>query len=89
MRGVGRAQSVPPAVPKVEHQIAHELDVAVLHVNGRTQSADVFGDIVAEDDAAHGRLAGAALAHEQHLALFLALDRVHGEGTEKRSSRGR
>lgn len=70
--------SIPSTVPQVQHEIAHELDVAVFDVYGGPQSPDVFGNIVAEDDAPHGRLAGAALAHEQDLALLLALGgRVH------------
>lgn len=43
----------PSAIPEVEHQVAHELDVAVLDVDGRAQSTHVLGDIVAEDDAPH------------------------------------
>lgn len=67
----------PSAVPEIEHQVAHELDVAVLHVNRRAQPPHVLCDIVAEDNGAHRRLARAALAHEQHLALLLSLARVH------------
>jgi len=69
---------VPSAVPEVQHQIAHELDIAVLHVDGRAKASHVLCDIVAEDDASHRRLAGAALAHQQHLALLLPLGgRIH------------
>lgn len=45
--------------------------MAVLDVNGRTQTAHVFGDVVAENYGAHGGFARAALAHEEHLFLFL------------------
>lgn len=79
-RRAGRLEDAPSAVPQVQHQVPHELDVAVLDINGGAQAAHVLGDIVAEDDGAHRRLAGAALAHEQHLALLLALARVHGGG---------
>lgn len=72
------AGALPSAVPQVEHEVAHELDVAVLHVYRCTQSSYVLGDIVAEDDASHRRLPCTALAHEQHLALLLPLGRrVH------------
>jgi len=67
----------PSAVPEIEHEVSHELDVAVLDVDCRAQPTDIFGDIVTEDDASHRRLASSALAHQQYLALLLPLDRIH------------
>jgi hypothetical protein len=51
----------------------------MLDIDGRTQSADILRDIVTEDDTPHRRLAGSALAHQQHFALLLTLDRIHLE----------
>ena len=47
----------PSTVPEIEHQVSHELDIAVLDVDCRAQPTDVFGDIVAKHDASHRRLA--------------------------------
>ena len=52
--------------------------MAVLYVDCRTEPANILGDIIAEDDRAHRRLARAALAHQQHLSLLLAS--VHSGG---------
>ena len=71
---------VPSAIPEIQHEVPHELDVAVLDVDSGTQSADILGDIVAEDNASHGRLARATFAHQQHLALLLTLLGIHREG---------
>lgn len=68
---------LPSAIPQIQHEVAHELDVAVFDINGSAQSANVFCNIVAENDASHGRLASTALAHQQHLPLLLTLLRVH------------
>lgn len=46
--------------------------MAVLHINGSTEEAHIFRNVVTEDDRPHRRLAGATLAHEQDLALLLA-----------------
>lgn len=46
--------------------------MTVLDVNRSTESAHILGDVVAEDNRAHGRLARATLAHKQHLSLLLA-----------------
>lgn len=46
--------------------------MTVLDVNRRTESAHIFGDVVAENDRAHRRLARTTLAHKQHLSLLLA-----------------
>ena len=72
--------NVPSTVPQVQHQVAHELDVAVLDIDCSAQSAYVLGDIVAENDAPHRRLSCSTLAHQEHLALLLALCRVHLAG---------
>ena len=55
---------IPSTIPKIENKTAQELDSAVLNIYCCTQAADVFGDIIAEDDAAHRRLARAGLAHK-------------------------
>jgi hypothetical protein len=68
-----RACRIPATVPQVEHQIPHELDVAVLHIDGCAESPHVLCNIVAKDNTAHGGFARSTLAHEQHLALLLAL----------------
>ena len=73
----------PSTVPEIEHQVSHELDIAVLDVDCRAQPTDVFGDIVAKHDASHRRLASPALAHQQHLALFLSFDRVHRDSLDR------
>ena len=39
-----------------------------------SQSAGVAGEVVAEDDASHARLAGPALAHQQDLLLLDLLE---------------
>jgi hypothetical protein len=49
----------------------------MLDIDCCAQSAHIFRDVIAEDNTTHGRLARAALAHKQHLALLLTLSRVH------------
>lgn len=66
--------SIPSTVPKIEHEVAHKLDVAMLDIDSRAQPAHIFGNVIAEDDTPHRRLAGSTLAHKQHFALLLALD---------------
>lgn len=62
----------------------------MLDIDGRAQPAHVLGNIIAEDDAPHGGFARAALAHQQHLALLLAFDRIHLVRLgSKRRGRGR
>jgi hypothetical protein len=63
---------LPATVPQVQCEISHELRMAMLDINGRTQTAYVLCDVVAEDYRAHGGFAGAALAHEQHLLFPFA-----------------
>jgi hypothetical protein len=46
--------------------------MAMLDIDGRTQTAYVFCDVVAKDYRAHGGFAGAALAHKQHLLFPFA-----------------
>jgi len=41
--------TLPSTIPQVEHEVAHEADVAVLDIDGSSQSADVLGHVVAED----------------------------------------
>jgi len=79
-----RTHHSPSAIPQIEHQITHEPDITVLNINGCSKSPDILGYIVAEDDRPHGTLAGSRFAHEQHLALFLALgeSRTHFDGCE-------
>lgn len=79
-RGLDEVKSyinIPSAVPEIQHQVPHELDIAMLDIDRSAQSAHILGYVVAEDDAAHGRLPRAALPHEQHLALLLPLGGVH------------
>ena len=66
----------PSTIPQIEGEVAHELDMAVLHINGSTEAPHILGDIVAEDDRAHRGLARATLAHQEHLSLLLA--GIHG-----------
>jgi hypothetical protein len=63
---------LPATVPQVQCEISHELRMAMLDIDGRTQTAYVFCDVVAEDYRAHGGFAGAALAHEQHFLFPFA-----------------
>lgn len=72
-----RVQFIPSTVPKIEYKAPQELDSAVLDIYRCTQAADIFGDIIAEDDAAHGRFARARLAHEEDLLLLGFLKAVH------------
>lgn len=58
-----RNQSSPSTVPKVEGQIAQELDMAKVDIDCSPQSPGVLGHVVAEDDTSHRALAGARLAH--------------------------
>lgn len=58
-----RNQSSPSTVPKVESQIPQELDMAKVDIDCSPQSPGILGHVVAEDDTAHGALAGARLAH--------------------------
>lgn len=52
--------------------------MAMLDINCSCQTAHIFGDVVAEDDGAHGRLSRATLAHEKDLSLLLA--EIHDGG---------
>ena len=45
---------IPSAIPKVEYKAAQEFDSAVFDIYRCTQTTNILGDIVAEDDAAHG-----------------------------------
>ena len=58
---------LPAAVPQVEHQVPKEAHVRVLDVDRRSEPHRVACEVVGEDDRAHRRLAGARLAHQQHL----------------------
>lgn len=40
----------PSAIPQVQCEVAHELDVAVLHINCSTEASDILCDVVAEDN---------------------------------------
>ena len=65
-------------VPEVENEVAEEADVRVLDAECGAEAACVVGEVVGEDDGTHGRLATAALAHQQHFALHAAAR--HGGG---------
>ena len=58
---------LPAAVPKVEHEVAQEAHVGVLHVESGAEPHCVPCHVVRENDAAHRRLAGAGLTHQKHL----------------------
>ena len=55
--------SIPSTVPKIEYKTPQELDSAVLNIYGCAQATNIFGDIVAKDDATHGRLPRSRLTH--------------------------
>lgn len=50
------------AVPQIEGEAAEEADVVMLDVDGGAEAASIFGDIVGEDDGAHGGFTGAGFA---------------------------
>lgn len=75
----------PSTVPEIKCQVAHELSMAMLDIDGGSETPDVFGDIVAEDDAAHGGLAGTALAHQQDLLFTFASVHVEYRMTDGRA----
>ena len=84
------------AVPEVEHQVSKEADVGVLNVDRRSEPHRVACEIVGKDDRAHRRLAGARLAHQQHLlqhtersSLARAYNQPHTEQRAQRASLGR
>lgn len=70
-----RTLNLPSTVPQIQHQIAHEAYIAVLDIDGGSKSADVFGDIVTEDNGAHRRLSRTRLSHQQYFALLRAFER--------------
>lgn len=80
---------LPAAVPEIEHEVSHEFDIAVLDVDCCSESTDIFGDVVAEDDSPHRRLARATFAHQQHFPLLLAARDVHLESTKQAGPIGR
>lgn len=45
---------IPSTIPQVEHKVSQKFDRAMFDIYGSAEAAYVFGDIVAEDDAAHG-----------------------------------
>lgn len=49
----------------------------VLDVDGGSETSRVFGDVVAEDDGPHGRLAGAGFALED-VSAVACRETVHG-----------
>ena len=71
---------IPSTIPKIEYETAQELDSAVLNVYGCTQAADIFGDVIAENDTAHRRLARAGFAHKKDFLLLGFLKAVHAGG---------
>lgn len=40
--------TLPSTIPEVEHEIAHKSYITVFDVDGRTQSADIFCDVIAK-----------------------------------------
>lgn len=77
---------LPSTVPEVQHEVAHELDVAVLHVDGRAQFPDILRDVILEYDGAHGGFTCAGPAHQQDFALLVALAAAfHGTHTGRSS----
>lgn len=63
---------LPSTVPEIQRQVAHELSMAVLNIDGGAETTNIFGNIIAEDDAAHGGLARATLAHQEDLLFTFA-----------------
>ena len=57
-------ETVPSTVPEIENKTPQEFDSAVLDIYRCTQAANIFGDVIAEDDAAHGRFPRSRLAHQ-------------------------
>lgn len=49
-----RVRYIPSTIPQVEHKVSQKFDRAMFDIYGSAEAAYVFGDIVAEDDAAHG-----------------------------------
>ena len=81
--------SIPSAIPKIEYKTAQELDSAVLDIYGGPETADIFGDIIAEDDAAHRRFTRARFAHQENLLLLGLLKVVHSGSVPGLSSNPR
>lgn len=75
--GQGVYRFIPSTIPKIEYETAQELDSAVLNVYCCTQAANIFGNVIAEDDTAHRRLARARLAHKKDFFLLGLLKAVH------------
>ena len=86
-----------PAVPEVEHEVAKEANVRVLDVLGVAEARRLTRNVVGKDDGAHRRLAGVALAHEQHLfplrlhrpflMCFFTKSKIHENENSMSSSR--
>ena len=68
---------IPSTIPQIEYETSQELDSAVLDIYRSTQAANIFCDVIAEDDAAHGRFARSRLAHEKDFLLLGFLNIVH------------
>lgn len=51
--------------------------MTMLNIDSSTQPANIFCNVVAENNGSHRRFPGTRLAHEQN--LLLPLSRVHGE----------
>ena len=79
--GCAQCSTLPSTVPQIEGEVAHEAGMAMLDVDGCAQPPNILCDVIAENDRAHGRFAGARLAHQQY--LLLPLPCVHG-GRESR-----
>ena len=68
---------IPSTVPEIEYEAPQELDSAMLDIYRSAQPADIFGDVIAEDDAPHGRFARARFPHQKDLLLLRFLKVVH------------
>ena len=60
----------------------------MLDIYRGTEATDIFGDIIAEYYATHGRFARSRLAHQEDLLLLRFLKIVHAGGFPRLSSNG-
>ena len=66
-----RKADSPSTIPKIESQIAQELDMAEVNIDCSAQSSRVLRNVIAENDAAHRALSTTRLAHQQDFLLLL------------------
>lgn len=60
---------LPTAVPQIEHEVAQEAHMRVLHLDRAPEALGVLGPIRGKNERAHRGLAGPRLAHQQHLPV--------------------